>query len=274
LADAYRLDLALHLAFADTSRRLALALLPHAPAGAVADLLEDQTRHAARHHDAFARRLDVALAGGRPETREVETRMLPGRLAPAATLLPRDAAVGAVLIPPLGRYIERCEESAAVGDVLETLTRWNLVQGGMAGPLYRFKVRYWEPVHPAFAALLRQTGADAARHLTRGTDLVGLLLDDMPGRQSGLAALCGESQAALRDVFGYYVRKFVALFALARRANPQPFARVELSPGQPLAQAPPADQEAAIVARCADGCFRTLTLAGLDDGQPESLSHP
>jgi hypothetical protein len=173
-------------------------------------------------------------------------RLLRGEKAPAPAPLSPDEVGQAVVIPPLRRFLRRCEATARDGSILEAVALLNLVLKGTAAPLYSREVAYWRPVDPALADLAAAAGADEARHVALGMRLVGAAVND-PARRASVAALFDEGRAVMREVSRYYVRKFVASFcAIARRA-PELFAGAELPPGGLLAEAPEEEQAASIL---------------------------
>lgn len=248
LAEVHRLDLALFVAFEEASSRLSAALAPSLPDCAP---LAEQARDDARHHAAFRRRLALSLGAthhGRGADMETNLlRLLRGEKAPAPAPLSPDEVAQAVVIPPLRRFFQRCDATARGGSALDTVTLLNLVLKGTAAPLYAREVAYWRPVDPALADFASDAGADEARHVAHGMQLVRVAIND-PARRASVAALFDEGRAVMREVSRYYVRKFVASFCAVARRAPEMFVGAELTPGRLLAETPEEEQATLILA--------------------------
>src|SRR6185437_12424001 len=146
LAEVHRLDLALFVIFEEAALRVSGALTRRAPTVDALGFAAQQTLDEARHHEMFRRRLDTARA--------------------AAGMGPAEA-LDAVLIPPLRAFIARCYEVADSGAFLEAMTLMNLLLEGMAYPLYAYEERYWQPVDPFLANLVRSAFNDETRRWAR-----------------------------------------------------------------------------------------------------------
>jgi len=242
LAEVHRLDLALFVVFEDASLRVSGALTRRAPTLDALNFSAQQTLDEARHHEVFRRRLEAASA---------------------ALGLGADAAVEAILIPPLRRFLERAYEVADGGSFVEAMVLINLVLEGMAYPLYAYEERYWQPVDPYLARLIRAAFTDETRHVAFGAGLVRALLADDPSRRAKVAVLCHEARLALREVFDFYVRKFVSLFDAVARRHGDLFAGAEFAPGRRIADTPYETQIAAIHASIDREHGRLLARAGL-----------
>jgi hypothetical protein len=242
LAEVHRLDLALFVVFEDASLRVSGALTRRAPTLDALSFSAQQTLDEAHHHEVFRRRLD---------------------LASAALGLGADAALEAILIPPLRSFLERAYEVADAGSFIEAMVLINLVLEGMAYPLYAYEERYWQPVDPYLARLIRGAFTDETRHVAFGASLVHALLADDPSRRAKVAVLCHEARLALREVFDFYVRKFVSLFDAVARRHRDLFADAEFAPGRRIAETPYEEQIAAIHASIDREHARLLARAGL-----------
>ena len=242
LAEVHRLDLALFVVFEDASLRVSGALTRRAPTLDALNFSAQQTLDEAHHHEVFRRRLE---------------------LTSAALGLDADAAVEAILIPPLRKFLERAYEVADAGSFVEAMVLINLVLEGMAYPLYSYEERYWQPVDPYLAKLIRGAFTDETRHVAFGAGLVHALLADDPARRAKVAVLCHEARLALREVFDFYVRKFVSLFDAVARRHGDLFAGAEFAPGRRIAETPYEDQIAAIHASIDHEHGRLLARAGL-----------
>jgi hypothetical protein len=185
-------------------------------------------------------------------------------LACTALGLDRDTATEAILIPPLRRFLERAYEVADGGSFVEAMVLINLVLEGMAYPLYAYEERYWQPVDPYLAKLIRSAFTDETRHVTFGAGLVQALLEGDPARRAKVAALCAEARLAMREVFDFYIRKFVSLFDAVARRHRDVFAGAEFAPGRRIADTPYEDQVTAIHASIDREHARLLARAGLD----------
>lgn len=221
LAEVHRLDLALFEVFEEAALRVSGALVRRAPTAEALAFAAQQTLDEARHHELFKERHDLARA--------------------AAGLAP-GGGTDAILIPPLKRFLELCYEVADAGSFIEALTLMNLVLEGMAYPLYAYEERYWAPVDPHLAKLVRTAFTDETRHCAFGAQTVQALLADDPQRRARVAKLCVEARAAMAEVFRYYVRKFVGLFDAVARRHAGLFAGAELAPGHLIATTPYEEQ--------------------------------
>ena len=243
LAEVHRLDLALFVVFEEASLRVSGALTRLAPSVDALNFSAQQTLDEARHHEVFRRRLDLASAACGQD------------LA---------ASTEAILTPPLRSFIQRCYEVADGGSFIDGMVLTNLVLEGMAHPLYSYEERYWKPVDPYLARLVRGAFIDETRHVAFGADVVRTLLLDDPARRAKAAALCAEARLAMREVFSFYVREFVSLFDSVARLHPEVFADAELAPGRLITATPYEEQVAMIHASIDKEHARLIARAGLD----------
>jgi len=276
LAEAHRLDLALFVAVEEASVRISNALVHHAPTPEALTFAAGQAAYDARHRDLFRRRLDLSLAS-MPTDRASATeamllRMLKsGKAEPGA--LRRDEVVSVAVIPPLRRFLDRCHEAADAGSFLEAVVLFDLLLKGMACPLADHEARYWEPIDPFLACLIRAANAGERRHVSLAAVLTARLLVERTDRDR-LAARCREAVSLLRESFRYYIRKLVGVIVVVARQDPERFAGVEVVPGRPLVSTPENEQVALIQEAGDAGLARALREAGLDiDGHQESISH-
>jgi hypothetical protein len=246
LAEAHRLDLALFVAFEELSVRIAEALSRYRLSADVLNLLLEQARDDARHLELFRRRLDLSLSSARTSDNEAMLlRVLQGGKATSGGLR-RDEIVAAIVTPPLRRYFADCQASADTGAILETLVTFHLVLKGMAWSLCAYEAHYWEPIDPVLAQLIRDSGEEEYRHITRSAPIVRQAAE----HRVRLTRLAAESVSRLREAFAYYIRKLVVLFAIEK------------------------EQAIQIEQAGIRGVAKILRQAGLDnDGQQESLSH-
>jgi hypothetical protein len=242
LAEVHRLDLALFVVFEDASLRVSGALTRRAPTLEALNFSAQQTLDEAHHHEVFRRRLD---------------------LASAALGYPAEGATEAILIPPLRRFLERAYEVADGGSFVEGMVLINLVLEGMAYPLYAYEERYWQAVDPYLARLIRGAFTDETRHVAFGAAIVQALLAGDPGHRNRVVTLCAEARLAMREVFDFYVRKFVSLFDAVARRHRDVFADAEFAPGRRIADTPYQEQVATIHASIDREHTRLLQRAGL-----------
>jgi hypothetical protein len=140
----------------------------------------------------------------------------------------------------------------------------NLVLEGMAHPLYSYEERYWAPLDPYLARLIRAAFTDETRHVAFGAAQVRALLRDDGGRRARAAALCADARLALREVFDHYIRELVGLFDAVARLHPERFAAAEFAPGRLIAETPYEEQVGAIQASIGRAHARLLARAGLE----------
>lgn len=243
LAEVHRLDLALFVVFEEVALRVSGALVRRAPTQDALSFAAQQTLDEAHHYEVFLARSDQARAlAGLP----------PGSIDPA------------ILTPPLRRFVEHCYEVADSGDFLAGLTLTNLLLEGMAHPLYAYEERYWQPIDPYLARLVRGAFIDETRHVTYGARLVSGLLAEDPSARARIGVLCRQARLALREAFQYYIRVFVGLFDAVARRHRDLFAAAELAPGRRIADTPYADQVAHILFDIDREHSRLLLRAGLE----------
>jgi hypothetical protein len=238
LAEVHRLDLSLFVVFEEAALRVSGALVRRAPSERALAFCAQQTLDEARHHELFARRLQLSTAawGTRPSD--------------------------GILIPPLRRFLELCYEVADRGDFVEGLVLTNLVLEGMAYPLYAYEQRYWAPVDPYLARLIASAFADETRHVAFGAALVKESLGD-PATRARVQRLTDDARQVMGEVFTHYVRKFVGLFDAVARRHRALFATAEFQPGRRLADTP-YDEQIACIRRSIDvEHARLLGRAGL-----------
>lgn len=241
LAEVHRLDLALFVVFEEVSLRVSGALSRRAPTLDALRFAAQQTLDEAHHHEVFHRRLALASeAAGAEITTEP------------------------ILIPPLQRFIDRCYEVADSGAFVEGMVLTNLVLEGMAYPLYAYEERYWKPVDPYLAALVRGAFTDETRHVAFGARLVRSLLRDDAGARARAAALCAEARLAMGEVFDFYIREFVGAFDAVARLHPALFAGAEFVPGHRIAETPYQEQVETIRASIETQHAHLIARAGLD----------
>lgn len=221
LAEAHRLDLALFVVFEEASLRVSGALTRLAPSDDALAFAAQQTLDEARHHEVFRRRLTRACAAGGVGDAE---------------------ATAAILIPPLRRFIDRCYEVSDGGSFVEGMVLMNLVLEGMAHPLYAYEERYWKPIDPYLARLVRAAFTDESRHVAFGAAVVRRLLADDADARGRARRLCADARRAMGEVFDFYIREFVGLFDAVARLHPGLFADAEVAPGRPIAGTPYEEQ--------------------------------
>jgi len=243
LAEVHRLDLALFVVFEEASLRVSGALTRLASTPDALSFAAQQTMDEARHHEMFRRRLTAASV--------------------AAGLDAADATA-TMLIPPLRSFIDRCYEVADGGSFIEGMVLMNLVLEGMAHPLYAYEQRYWAPLDPYLARLVRAAFTDETRHVAFGADVVRRLLSEDPDRRAKMATLCRDAARAMGDVFSVYIREFVGLFDAVARLHPDLFAGAEFAPGRLIAETPYEEQVAMIEASITREHARLIARAGLD----------
>jgi hypothetical protein len=243
LAEVHRLDLALFVVFEEASLRVSGALTRLAPTLDAISFAAQQTLDEARHHEMFRNRLE---------------------LASVASDIRIEGTTEAILIPPLRRFMERCYEVVDGGSFIEAMVLMNLVLEGMAHPLYSYEERYWKPLDPYLARLVRSAFTDETRHVAFGAGVVRALLRDDPARRAKAAALCADARIAMGEVFSHYIREFVGLFDAVARLHPERFADAEFAPGRLIAQTPYEEQVALIHASIDREHARLIARAGLD----------
>jgi hypothetical protein len=243
LAEVHRLDLALFVVFEEAALRVSGALTRLAPTLESLKFAAQQTLDEARHHEMFRRRLELAsrVAGVNP-----------------------DDASEAILIPSLRRFIDRCYEVADGGSFLEAMVLMNLVLEGMAHPLYSYEERYWQPLDPYLARLIRGAFTDETRHVAFGAAQVRALLRDDAARRARAAALCADARLAMGEVFDHYISEFVGLFDAVAQLHPERFAGAEFAPGRLIGETPYEEQVAVIRASVEKEHGRLISRAGLD----------
>ena len=240
LAEVHRLDLSLFVIFEEAALRVSGALTRSAPDAESLNFCAQQTLDEARHLEMFQQRLALADAAH-------------GRHSQARS----------VMSPPLARFIERCYEVVDRGDFVEGLVLMNLIFEGMAYPLYAYEERYWQPVDPFLASLVRSAFADESRHVGYGAGLVKAQLARDAAKRESVAALCAEATRAMAEVFDYYVRTFVSLFDAVARRHGGLFGDAEFSPGRTIAATPYEEQVRGIQASMNHEHAKLLARAGL-----------
>ena len=169
----------------------------------------------------------------------------------------------AILIPPLRSFIDLCYEVADAGRFAEGLVLMNLVLEGMAYPLYSYEVRYWQPIDPYLAALIESAFADESRHVALGAALVREALADDAAERARVERTLRAARATMREVFSYYVRKFVGLFDAVARRHGALMGGAEVAPGRRIADTPYQEQVALIHHSIDTEHARLLARAGL-----------
>jgi len=149
------------------------------------------------------------------------------------------------------------------GLFVEAMTLMNLILEGMAYPLYSYEERYWQPLDPFLAHLIRSAFIDETRHVAFGATVVQTLLRDAPAHRDRVIALCQETRTIMDDVFRYYVRKFVGLFDAVARRHREYFTDIEIAPGRLIVDTPYQEQITIIHSRIDTEHARLLARAGL-----------
>jgi hypothetical protein len=165
--------------------------------------------------------------------------------------------------PPLKRFLARTYEVVDRGDFIEGLTLMNLIFEGMAHPLYAYEERYWQPVDPFLASLVRSAFADESRHVGYGASLVKEALAANEAKRASVRALCHEATQAMAEVFDYYVRTFVSLFDAVARRHGDLFRGAQFSPGRRFADTPYEEQVRSIQQSMQAEHAKLLARAGL-----------
>jgi hypothetical protein len=242
LAEVHRLDLALFVVFEEAALRVSGVLTRRAPTPDALSFAAQQTLDEARHHEVFRQRFDLArVAAG----------------------LEAGGSAEAVVTPPMRRFLDRCYEVADRGSFAEGLALMNLVLEGMAYPLYAYEERYWQPVDPYLARLVRNAYADETRHVAFGAQLVRALLADDAAERARVVNVVREARLALSESFRYYVGKFVRLFDAVAKRHGALFQGAEFAPGRLIATTPYEEQVATIYHSIDVEHGRLLERAGL-----------
>ncbi len=244
LAEVHRLDLSLFVIFEEAALRVSGALTRSAPDADTLNFCAQQTLDEARHLEMFQRRLTLAAS---------------------AQSKPAQAAQS-IMSPPLKRFIERCYEVVDRGDFIEGLTLMNLIFEGMAHPLYAYEERYWQPVDPFLAALVRSAFVDESRHVGYGAALIKAALASDSAKKHAVQALCREATQAMAEVFDYYVRSFVSLFDAVAKRHGDLFRGAEFVPGKTIAATPYEEQVRTIQESMQHEHAKLLARAGLLNG--------
>lgn len=242
LAEVHRLDLSLFVVFEEAALRISGALTRSAPNEEALNFSAQQTLDEARHREIFWHRLGdscQALGQAQPEISD------------------------AIMIPPLRRFLERCYEVVDRGEFIEGLVLMNLIFEGMAYPLYAYEQRYWQPVDPYLAALVRSAFIDESRHVAYGAYIVNQLLQGDQAHQVKVRKLCQEASLAMGEVFTYYIHKFVKLFDTVARLHRDLFATTEFTKGRLIATTPYQEQIEIIQASITQQHSELLARAGL-----------
>ena len=221
LAEVHRLDLSLFVIFEEAALRVSGALTRSAPTLDAMNFAAQQTLDEARHREIFWQRLCSSCR---------------------ATGIVDPQVSEAIMIPPLQRFLEQCYEVVDRGEFIEGMTIMNLVFEGMAYPLYAYEQRYWAPVDPYLALLIRSAFADESRHVVYGAKLINSLLQDDSQRKAKVSALCHDATLLMAEVFDYYIRKFVKLFDTVASMHKDIFADAEFAPGRLISQTPYEEQ--------------------------------
>jgi hypothetical protein len=266
LAEAHRLELALFVAFEEAALSVCQSLRRHALTTEARRLAAGQADDEARHLDLFGERLEATLAA-RPDTTEaLLLRVLKGGVGASA----RRDVVAAVVIPPLRRFLNECQQTADAGAFVEALALFNLVLKGMAGAIYTYEVLYWRPADPGLADLIRAVAADEDRHVAEAALFLRTISEDAKRR---IAVLCADAYGTLHEVFRHYIRKLVGLFHVIARLHDGLYSRVEFAPGLLLRDVSENEQAATLQAGSAAAYHRTLAQAGIPHGRQEPLPH-
>jgi hypothetical protein len=241
LAEVHRLDLSLFVIFEEAALRVSGALTRRAPDADTLNFCAQQTLDEARHLEMFQSRLTLAseALGRTPQP------------------------VEAIMSPPLRRFLQRTYEVVDRGDFIEGLTLMNLIFEGMAHPLYAYEERYWQPVDPFLASLVRSAFADEARHVGYGASLVRNALAGDAFKRASVKALCDEASQAMTEVFDYYVRSFVSIFDAVAKRHGDLFQGAEFAPGRPIATTPYEEQVRTIQHSMKTEHAKLLARAGL-----------
>jgi hypothetical protein len=157
-----------------------------------------------------------------------------------------------VVVPPLRRFLDRVRSAADVGEFVVALALLDLVFKGTSCPLSAFEARFWQPVDPHLAGLIRDADADERRHVAGAVRAVRSIIGDDSARRAQVTARCADARTELAEAFRYYARKLVALSAAVGQHPPLPDGRGS-------------DELLSVLLAAGDaGCAEALRDAGLD----------
>jgi hypothetical protein len=241
LAEVHRLDLSLFVVFEEAALRVSGALVRTAPDDDALNFCAQQTLDEARHLEIFQQRLVLAATATGTPAQPVES----------------------IMSLSLKAFIERCHEVVDRGDFIEGLTLMNLIFEGMAHPLYAYEERYWAPLDPFLASLVRSAFADESRHVGYGADLVRRAIAGNPAKRRAVSELCHEATLAMAAIFKCYMSSFVSLFDAAAKQHGELFGDAEFAPGRRIATTPYEEQVQTIHAAMEREHAKHLARAGL-----------
>lgn len=205
------IDMATFITAERVSVQAVAGMIKLAPDDASRGFLCTQVLDEGRHYEVFCRRM--ADYGVTPEERKrYEER---------------------VLTKSLASFYDLIHEQVDKGDFVAATLAQNLTMEGLAYPLYRYEIRYWQRFDRGLSTIISGAFADESNHVTFGEAVVREQLKGMgsPARNKAIKLL-GELQALMCDAFDEAIKYHIGLYQAAADNHMDVIGDLEIFPGR------------------------------------------
>jgi hypothetical protein len=213
LRQIYLIDVCVFLGAERVSCDSVAGLLRCAPDESAKMFLGTQVLDECRHYEIFCRR--VADFGVSPEQRE--------------------KFVERYTTPAIRKFYALVLEQADKKDFLAGSIAQNLIMEGMAYPLYRYEIKYWERIDPSLSQMIRGAFADESHHVTFGESIIRQHLKGVdPERRNQLRRLIEDFSKLMTEAFEQVINTYVGLYQECASQYVDVMGDVEIFPGHLL----------------------------------------
>jgi hypothetical protein len=211
--EIYKLDIATFLTAEQISVEGISQLVSMAPDETSRIFLASQTFDEARHYEVFCKRM--AEVGVTPEQRL--------------------AMVARVTTPELKTFYDLIREQVDKRDLVASMVAHNIILEGMAYPIYRYEIRYWQRLDPGLSRIIQGAFADEVNHVGFGESFVAGAVRSSPKIRDSMTRLCRDGSVLMRAVFESVIRKYIGLYQTVADRHRDLMGDIQIFPGRLMA---------------------------------------
>lgn len=237
------IDMATFITAERVSVKAVSGMIRIAPDDASRGFLCTQAIDEARHYEVFCRRM--ADYGITPQERaKYEARVLTKSLASFYSLI---------------------EEQVDKGDFLASTLAQNITMEGLAYPLYRYEIKYWQRFDPALSKIITGAFADESNHVTFGEAVVRDQLRMMGSDSRNKAIkLLRDLQSLMCAAFDDAIKYHIGLYQAAANNHMDVVGDLEIFPGKLLRDTDEETQTRLLLAEIKSEQSRRMSNLGID----------
>jgi hypothetical protein len=205
------IDLATFITAERVSVKSVSGMINLAPDDASRGFLCAQVLDEARHYEVFCRRMaDYGVNSS--ERSQYEER---------------------VTTKSLASFYDLIEEQVDKGDFVAATLAQNITMEGLAYPLYRYEIRYWQRFDPGLSKIIMGAFADESNHVTFGEAIVRDQLRGMGNaKRNNAIKLLKDLQSLMCEAFDDAIKYHIGLYQAAANNHMELVGDVEIFPGR------------------------------------------